>query len=184
MGEPARKSDGWLTPAEVAAILKIPKSTVVYLCRKGDPCFRGAAKRPRFGWRVPVAALERPKRVLSYSEDIAQVAERAAQWKADGRYDDPAPPPKVEIVYVIRAGVGRTVKIGTTKDIKQRVASLQIGNPDTVRCIVTTLGGKSVEAELHERFRHLLVRGEWFRYGPEIREFVREQKRLRKKEKT
>jgi hypothetical protein len=39
------------------------------------------------------------------------------------------------------------------------------------------LPGADREAELHQRFRHLHVRGEWFRPGPDLLAFIGQVKR-------
>jgi hypothetical protein len=107
------------------------------------------------------------------SVGVAEVAAIAAQWQAEGRYDTP-PEPKQSVVYFVRAGKMRAVKIGRTTDFPKRVSFLQIGNHQPIECVLLIRGGgEELELELHDRFRHLRIRGEWFIYGPEIRAFIR-----------
>ena len=52
-----------------------------------------------------------------------------------------------------------------------RVCSLQTGVSAELT-VLAVLPGADREAELHQRFRHLNVRGEWFRPGPDLLAFV------------
>jgi hypothetical protein len=75
------------------------------------------------------------------------------------------------VVYVVQANWGGPIKIGTARRgrIEQRIKELQTGNPS--RLVVRQLlpGGRSVETELHERFSHLRMVGEWFECTDEVR---------------
>lgn len=75
------------------------------------------------------------------------------------------PDDRTSVVYFIR--FGDRVKIGTTTNRRQRLASLPY---DEV--LAVTPGDVSHERALHARFRHLRVTGEWFQDDPEIRQFV------------
>jgi Meiotically up-regulated gene 113 len=57
-----------------------------------------------------------------------------------------------------------------------RVRSLQTGASAELT-VLAVLPGADREAELHQRFRHLHVRGEWFRPGPDLLAFVEEVNR-------
>jgi hypothetical protein len=68
--------------------------------------------------------------------------------------------------FVYFVSDGTNIKIGLTRTgVAGRVRSLQTGAsavlPDADR-----------EAELHQRFRHLHVRGEWFQPGPDLLAFI------------
>lgn len=75
------------------------------------------------------------------------------------------------VVYVVQASWGGPVKIGTARRgrVEQRLKELQTGNP--ARLVVRQLltGGRGVENELHLRFAHLRLSGEWFLCTDEIR---------------
>lgn len=61
-------------------------------------------------------------------------------------------------------------KIGVTKNITHRMSGLQTSSPQKLHLRKTLQG--DVERSMHDRFSHLRVRGEWFRYEGALREFV------------
>lgn len=66
-------------------------------------------------------------------------------------------------VYILSCG--DLIKIGVTNDIKQRLASLQTGNP--VPIVLEYIEDKNqpykVESYLHRTFNSYRIRGEWFK---------------------
>lgn len=77
-----------------------------------------------------------------------------------------------KIVYFIQQGEYGPVKIGSTKNPKKRLYLLQYGNPDPLFLRATLLN--VAEKSLHERFGHLLIRGEWFRYKEPLVSYMEE----------
>lgn len=84
-------------------------------------------------------------------------------------------------VYVIGEADGGCVKIGTAKDPVKRLRSMQTGNPRRLRVEYVLMGGRDIEALLHQMWEAFAItsvakRGkvdaapgtEWFE--PEIRE--------------
>jgi hypothetical protein len=75
------------------------------------------------------------------------------------------------VIYFIRYGSKRLVKIGYSADHPRiRMASMQTSAPERLFLIGMAPGGLEDEAEWHRRFDHLRVRGEWFKWTPELRE--------------
>jgi hypothetical protein len=71
--------------------------------------------------------------------------------------------------YFISDGRGR-VKIGKTEgDPKKRMATLQCGNADELTLLATDY---TSEGELHRKFAHYHVRGEWFVLSEEIKQYI------------
>jgi hypothetical protein len=68
--------------------------------------------------------------------------------------------------YIIEMAGQGLVKIGKASDVWKRIDQLQVGNPFKLELVEWLLG--DVEAELHREFDVVRVRGEWFRYTPEI----------------
>jgi hypothetical protein len=64
------------------------------------------------------------------------------------------------------------IKIGKANDVEQRAVGLeyQFGGP--VAILKTMAGGLKEEREMHGRFRHLRLRGEQFRPGPDLMGFI------------
>lgn len=66
------------------------------------------------------------------------------------------------------------IKIGFTDDIKSRVQQCQVGNPYLIRTLGTMFGFVKEERELHVRFCSSYLRGEWFNYSDELRDYIKE----------
>jgi hypothetical protein len=75
------------------------------------------------------------------------------------------------VTYFVQRIDGGPIKIGITTDIRHRLSSLQGAVPTTLVCIALVRGDR--EDELHARFHHLRICGEWFEPGPELLEFIR-----------
>lgn len=86
------------------------------------------------------------------------------------------------IVYFIQNTDTKNVKIGSTCDLNKRLSQLQIGNESKLELIGKLdykyfydpydCDGKSEEASKHHCFRHLHIRGEWYKYKDELKEFI------------
>ena len=76
------------------------------------------------------------------------------------------------MVYI--AEIGGLLKIGISINPERRCASLH------ARLLHTEPGGREREREIHHEFRHLRVRGEFFRpgRGGEIRRYIRRAKKI------
>ena len=71
-------------------------------------------------------------------------------------------------VYFIQCnGKNGPIKIGVTSQLKERLETLQTGNPYELR-LITSIKLRnmeeafSLEKKLHKKFRRFLIRGEWF----------------------
>jgi hypothetical protein len=67
------------------------------------------------------------------------------------------------VVYFVQAGDAGPIKIGTTDDLRTRVAALQTAHYEELRLLGTTPGGPAIERAWHGRFGDDRLRGEWFR---------------------
>lgn len=78
-----------------------------------------------------------------------------------------------KLVYFIESeGLG-LIKIGKTKnDPRQRLSNLNTGNPDKLNIIGVLAGDDDTEKELHERFKHIRHKNEWFHGTEELRDFI------------
>lgn len=77
-------------------------------------------------------------------------------------------------VYFIQQGADGPIKIGVTVDVEKRRRVLQTGSAQTLVLLSTIKGTEKQEAELHRRFKHLRLRGEWFRPEPELLAYIAE----------
>lgn len=78
-------------------------------------------------------------------------------------------------VYFIRCG--EFVKIGIATSVRVRIKALQTSSPLELKAegfipLGSDEQGYRLERELHRRFNGYRVRGEWFRYCPEIAEYI------------
>jgi len=73
-------------------------------------------------------------------------------------------------VYLVQAGEGGPVKIGVASDVAARLGDLQTAHYEELRLVRCIDGGRAHEQWLHRRFDHLRIRGEWFRFDPEMME--------------
>lgn len=77
-------------------------------------------------------------------------------------------------VYFIRSGDGGPIKIGVSEYPRRRMAGLQTDHYEQLILIGTVSGGYAREAKLHERFKHLNIRGEWFRAESDLVNAIKE----------
>ncbi|HEY7312237.1 MAG TPA: GIY-YIG nuclease family protein [Gemmataceae bacterium] len=67
------------------------------------------------------------------------------------------------------------IKIGfTDRDVPERVAELQVGNPSLLVILCVQFGDEKREQDLHELFAADYVRGDWFRPSPDLVDFCKD----------
>ena len=71
-------------------------------------------------------------------------------------------------LYFIRQGTTGLVKIGHSHDPDARLRELQTSNGESLVLLGSRPGTRADEAELHEVYADLRVRGEWFTETPEL----------------
>ena len=70
---------------------------------------------------------------------------------------------QLETLYFIQSVDGGPIKIGRARDVKRRMAQLQIGSPVWLELLLAVHGvAKQAETDLHQRLAHCRVHGEWF----------------------
>jgi len=79
------------------------------------------------------------------------------------------------MIYFIKNQKAEAIKIGYTKNnIRRRLATLQISSPECLELLGVMKGKKKEEKELHAKFKHLSIRGEWFNASEELHRFINE----------
>jgi len=71
----------------------------------------------------------------------------------------------VSKLYFIQSGENGPIKIGHSSDPDERLASLQVGNPQHLRLLAAVEFGSDAAAQeqlCHRTFRVEHIRGEWF----------------------
>lgn len=71
------------------------------------------------------------------------------------------------------------VKIGVACSASERIRDLQVANPFELKtlAVLPSLFATTMERDLHRRFKHLRVRGEWFRYEGELERYIEKVRR-------
>lgn len=74
--------------------------------------------------------------------------------------------------YFIQAENGGPIKIGyTSKDNPEdRLRDLQTGNPNQLRLVAAI--PSNIERDLHRKFSHIRIKGEWFESTDELLSFI------------
>lgn len=82
--------------------------------------------------------------------------------------------PRAQSVYFIRSdGPAGEIKIGLSYSPEKRLRELQVGSAFPLEIIgVIPGGGWRKERELHARFAHLRLSGEWFRPGADLWAYI------------
>lgn len=77
------------------------------------------------------------------------------------------------MIYFIEAVGSGAVKIGyTDAEPAERLRQLQTGCPLELRLLASSPGTENDEADLHQQFQHLRIRGEWFKIDDELRSVI------------
>lgn len=78
------------------------------------------------------------------------------------------------VVYFIQGVDGGPIKIGRTRNLKERLRSIQMSSPVRLRVLAAYRNpDEDAETKLHQRFRVHRLHGEWFEDCPKIRKFIR-----------
>lgn len=74
---------------------------------------------------------------------------------------------KGSFIYFVQSGYTGAIKIGVANNVRMRICDLQVGNPMELK-LLASIGpyqrgaALKLEGELHRKFKHKRVRGEWF----------------------
>ena len=71
-------------------------------------------------------------------------------------------------VYMILVGERGPVKIGHSNDPRTRLRELQVAHHRKLTILRKFEGGEVEERLLHDKFEHLRLRGEWFRFSKKM----------------
>ena len=67
----------------------------------------------------------------------------------------------------------RCVKIGTARDVEQRLYALQSASPFGLRLLGKMPGDRRLEQEFHKRWSEYRRRGEWFDLKPKLHQEIK-----------
>ncbi len=77
------------------------------------------------------------------------------------------------MIYLIKCAKTDTCKIGYTSNPENRLIQLQTGNPFPLELISTIEGGLTEEKQIHSKFEPYRLKGEWFQYTTEIKDYFK-----------
>jgi hypothetical protein len=143
---------------------------------------RGPGRREGGEETMKRKSLEERAREIEAQRDKAiarrksRMAAKRAESQRNRKDSGEADWPDNWTIYFVQSGDGGPIKIGRTRDNPlSRMDALQCGHPYTLRLLAVISHCKaSVESDLHRRFYHLHVRGEWFRPEGELLAFIRD----------
>jgi hypothetical protein len=129
---------------------------------------RGFKPRTRLLWSGPGQPTAAELAVIGQECELLTGNLRA--WQAG---DKPPRPRTIRVgtIYFLEGAEG-LIKIGFSRDVKQRQATLQVGSASVHKLLGTLVGSNRMERELHHRFRRLRVRGEWHRPEKPLLDFI------------
>jgi hypothetical protein len=76
------------------------------------------------------------------------------------------------MIYFIRPKAGGRIKIGTTIRLSERLKQLAWESGEELDVLAVADGSHSEERNLHRRFAHLRIVGEWFEAGEDLLGFI------------
>jgi hypothetical protein len=74
--------------------------------------------------------------------------------------------------YVYFMRVGERMKIGMSKNVRNRAKEIQTGQSEQVEVIYSVKGNRELEKYFHSRFNAVKLHGEWFRYRSALKAFL------------
>lgn len=70
------------------------------------------------------------------------------------------------MIYFIQIGLKGAIKIGFSDNgVEDRLSALQTASPEELNVLGVMEGDQEKERKLHEKFKVLYIRGEWFKPG-------------------
>lgn len=132
--------------------------------KRGTWTIRDGRKLYRTGCRDDASA----QRAL---EEYSKMMPAAIHPFRELKYQKVAKRIRQQGVYII--GYGEYIKIGISRDIGARIATIQIGFPEKLHLYAVLDGWVREERQLHRRFSKYSTNGEWFKVEGELAEWLK-----------
>lgn len=87
-------------------------------------------------------------------------------WSQQATFGEEDDEDAVSGIYLIRGRQSGLIKVGWSKNVYSRLATMQTGSSEELELVDVLLSGRTMETVIHEQNSDLRVRGEWFK--PEI----------------
>lgn len=125
---------------------------------------------PQFMSRL-ITAIRNPAMPKTYIAKIEKLIEELAEEKAKPREPKHLKLPRKTMIYLMRNNRNGFIKIGQSDNPRSREKTLQSEEPE-IELLKSWHGIVGQEKELHEKFSHLRLRGEWFKLDVEHMELI------------
>jgi len=79
------------------------------------------------------------------------------------------------MIYFIQENGNGNIKVGMADKPEERLATLQLANPNSLKLLYQEEGTRDRELELHEQFKEERTRGEWFK-PDKILEYIQDER--------
>jgi len=76
------------------------------------------------------------------------------------------------IIYFLKAEDTDRIKIGYSKNVRNRLRSLKSESPVKLRLVTYIKGDIEKESEIHSRFERYRIGGEWFKFEGELKDYI------------
>jgi hypothetical protein len=140
-----------------------------------------AHKKKRTDGRFSAAKRVNGRRIWGYGRTPEEAAKNLQEKLGLGFIGMKMPEYDFGDVYFVQpeGQPDANIKIGfTTQSVAGRLGNLQCGSHERLSVLHHLPAQRRHEADLHERFKHLRVTGEWFRPEPELLRFIEVMKQL------
>tara|TARA_Y100000034_G_scaffold113299_1_gene148167 strand:- start:333 stop:647 length:315 start_codon:yes stop_codon:yes gene_type:complete len=77
-----------------------------------------------------------------------------------------------QYIYFFKEEAIGSVKIGLSYDVPKRLEQIQMYSPQRLKFSGHLPGNLAKEKEIHKRFSHLRIHGEWFHLDEELSAFI------------
>lgn len=117
--------------------------------------------------------------VKHWGSSDAKVKTNRAWYRLDGtRTNNRHGHHTVYNVYFMYCQQANAVKIGIARNLTKRLVSLQIGNPYLITPLAyiecpNKFSAIELEQQLHQKFKKLNIRGEWFEFEGELKSYLK-----------
>lgn len=114
---------------------------------------------------------------------VVETEVHRGQFNADGSLNWDRISPKTRrahptglVYYIQQRRQGGLIKIGFTKDVNRRLATLETASSIGLRLLLVRPGTQREQLSLHKRFARDRVKGEWFKPSPYILNWIKAEK--------
>lgn len=131
------------------------------------------SKKPKRPEKIKKIKISLSKAILCWQDKVCQSAEENGGVPCQEYVDlyQHLLSKQTKIYFAQESGMG-AIKIGVARSVGVRIENLKVGMPHEVTLLATMDGDREAETEMHCKFAHARIRGEWFRPVPELLEYI------------